>query len=242
MCSTPLLIATRNPGKLRELSELLAGVPFELVSLAEASIEEDVEETGSTLEENASLKATAYAQLSGLPALADDSGLEVEALGGEPGPLSSRYAGEGASDAHRIAFLLRKLENIPQNKWKARFRCVIAIAWPLRQALRSDGPWGQTPAGRRARRYPTKGVGQGRLSKPVELHTGECRGRITDQPRGSFGFGYDPVFLLPELGKTMAELSPEEKNRISHRSVAARKAAAALKREATSLGVLGPTD
>lgn len=194
-----LLVATRNQGKLEELTALLADSPFPLVSLEEAGVEEGVEETGSTLEENASLKAATYARLSGLPTLADDSGLEVEALGGEPGPLSSRYAGDGATDARRIAVLHDKLEGIPEEAWTARFRCAIAIAWP---------------------------------SEPVELYTGECRGKVVRRPRGSSGFGYDPVFLLPELGKTMAELSPGQKNRVSHRSVAARKALVALKRRA----------
>ncbi|MDP6402629.1 MAG: RdgB/HAM1 family non-canonical purine NTP pyrophosphatase [SAR202 cluster bacterium] len=198
-----LLVATRNRGKLRELAALLADVPFTLVSLDDVGIDTDVEETGSTLEENATLKAVTYARLSGLPSLADDSGLEVEALGGEPGPLSSRYAGEDANDAQRIAFLHKKLDNIPEDTWRARFRCVIAVAW---------------------------------LSEPVVLHTGTCEGRIVSSPRGSSGFGYDPVFFLPGLGKTMAELTPEEKNRISHRSVAARKAAEALKNKAGTPG------
>ena len=197
--SARLLVATRNPGKFREMTALLAGVPLTLVSLAEAGVGEEVEETGSTLEENAALKADTYARLSGLPTVADDSGLEVEALGGEPGPLSSRYAGEGATDEDRIAYLYDRLQNVCEGSWRARFRCVIAIAWP---------------------------------SEPVELYRGECYGRIIKEPRGSSGFGYDPVFLLPELGKTMAELTPEEKNRVSHRSAAARKAVAALKRKA----------
>ena len=195
-----LLIATRNPGKLKELTDLLHGVPFTLVSLKEVGVGEDVPETGSTLEENAALKATTYARLSGLATLADDSGLEVLALGGEPGPLSSRYAGEGATDAQRIAFLRHKLQNIPEEAWKARFRCVIAVARP---------------------------------SQRLELYIGECYGKIVREARGSSGFGYDPIFLLPELGKTMAELSLEEKNRVSHRSIAAREATAALRRKAT---------
>ncbi len=203
MNAQKLLIATRNRGKLRELKSLLAGVPFTLVSLDDVGVAEEVAETGATLEENAVLKATTYARLSGLPTLADDSGLEVDALGGEPGPLSSRYAGEGATDAQRIAFLLKKLENIPEESWTARFRCVIAIAWP---------------------------------SEPVELYTGECHGRITRHPRGTNGFGYDPVFLLPIHGRTMAELSSEEKDRISHRGAAARKAAAALQQRAARQG------
>ena len=118
------------------------------------------------------------------------------ALGGEPGPLSARYAGESATNAQRIAFLLKKLDNVHEDIWHARFRCVIAVAWP---------------------------------SEPVDLHVGTCEGRIVRSPRGTSGFGYDPVFFLPGHGKTMAELTPEEKNRISHRSVAAREAAAALK-------------
>ena len=194
-----LLLATRNPGKLKELAALLGDVPFNLVTLTQVGVDEEVEETGMTLEENATIKVAAYGRLSGLPTLADDSGLEVEALGGQPGPLSSRYAGEGATDSQRIAILHEKLENIPEEAWNARFRCVIAVAWPAQQA---------------------------------ELYTGECYGKIIRQPRGSSGFGYDPVFLLPGLGKTMAELSPEEKNQVSHRSVAARTAAAALKRRA----------
>ena len=197
-----LLIATRNPGKFKELTGLLTGVPFTLVSLADVGVDEDVEETGSTLEQNATLKATSYARLSGLLTVADDSGLEVDPLDGAPGPLSSRYAGEGATDSQRIAFLHGRLQNIPEDRWNARFRCIIALASPER-------------------------------STPLGLYEGECRGRIIRESRGSFGFGYDPVFLVPELGKTMAELPPEEKNRISHRSAAARKAVAALKLRAS---------
>ena len=196
-----LLIATTNVGKLKELAALLADVPFTLVSLADIGVAAEVAETGSTLEENAVLKANEYARLSGLPTLADDSGLEVDALGGEPGPLSSRYAGESATDPERIAFLHHKLHNTGEGEWNARFRCVIAVVWP---------------------------------SEPAELFTGECRGRIVSESRGDHGFGYDPVFLLPELGKTMAELSPEEKNKLSHRAMAVRKAAAALKQRAGS--------
>jgi XTP/dITP diphosphohydrolase len=150
-----------------------------------------VAETGETFEENATLKATAFAAAGGRLALADDSGLEVDALGGEPGTRSHRYAGENADDADRIVFLLDKLRDVPEEKHAARFRCVIAIA---------------EPGGR------------------VVLCEGECRGVIISTPRGSHGFGYDPIFYLPELGKTMAELTLEEKNRISHRARAASKA------------------
>ena len=124
-----LLVATHNVGKLAELRELLRGVPFELVSLSDVGIEVDVDETGETLEENAELKATTYARLSGLTTLADDSGLEVDALGGAPGVHSARYAGPGATDADRIARMLNNLAPHPQ-PWTARFRCVIAIASP----------------------------------------------------------------------------------------------------------------
>lgn len=191
-----LLIATTNRGKLREFASLLADWPFATVSLEDVGIDADVAETGSTFEENSALKAASYSRLSGMLTLADDSGLEVDALGGEPGVRSSRYAGPDANDAQRIAFLLQRLNNIDKDEWGARFRCVIAVALP-----------DETPS----------------------LFSGECRGRIIEEPRGDNGFGYDPVFLLPELSKTMAELSSEEKNRVSHRARAAQKASKALK-------------
>lgn len=191
-----LLLATHNKGKAQELVELLREAPFELTTLTEAGITQQVEEVGSTLQENAILKARAYAQLSHLLTLADDSGLEVDALGGEPGPQSARYAGEGATDKERLDYLLKKVENIADDHLQARFRCVIALAWP---------------------------------SGETQIHEGLCYGRIVRDPRGRSGFGYDPIFYLPELGKTMAELSVEEKNRISHRGRAARKVLEALK-------------
>jgi XTP/dITP diphosphohydrolase len=191
-----LLLATNNKGKAREYKNLLSGVPFELVTPAEVGISTEVAEVGKSFEENARLKATTLARESGLLALADDSGLEVDALGGEPGTLSARYAGEGASDEDRANYLLTKLEGVPQEKRTARFRCVIAIA---------------TPEG------------------DVELCSGECDGFIALEPRGEGGFGYDPVFYLPELGKTMAELPLETKNKISHRGRAAQKASQLLK-------------
>ncbi|OGO03556.1 MAG: non-canonical purine NTP pyrophosphatase, RdgB/HAM1 family [Chloroflexi bacterium RBG_13_54_9] len=186
-----LLLATSNRAKAKEYCTLLAGLPFELTTLDGAGIKVLVSETGATYAENATLKAITYANLSQLISLADDSGLEVEALGGEPGPRAARYAGEGASDESRIKYLLSKLVNVPWDKRGAHFKCVIAIA---------------TPEGM------------------VELCYGECEGIITFEPRGENGFGYDPIFYLPERGKTMAELSSEEKNRISHRAQAARKA------------------
>ncbi len=186
-----LLIATHNQGKLREYRQLLAGLPFAITSLAEQGIEAAVPEVGKTFAENAALKAQAYAALSRSLTMADDSGLEVAALGGEPGVQSARYAGEEASDAERIALLLSRLRDVPWEERRARFRCVIAIAEP-----------------------------QGN----VRLAEGEVGGFITFAPKGREGFGYDPVFYLPELGRTMAELAPEEKNRISHRARAAQAA------------------
>lgn len=134
-----LLIATHNRGKLREYGEILDGLPFELVTLDDAGITHDVEETGATFEENARLKALTYARQSGLLALADDSGLEVDALGGEPGIYSKRYAGEGKSDAERNAYLLEKMRDVPQPNRTARFRCVIVIADADGQTWTSEG-------------------------------------------------------------------------------------------------------
>jgi XTP/dITP diphosphohydrolase len=185
-----LLLATGNQAKVREYRSLLRSLPFRLVTLEEQGITTAVSEVGESLEENARLKAVTLAAESQLVALADDSGLEVDILGGEPGCLSARCAGAGASDEERVSYLLARLEGVPREKRSARFRCVIAIA---------------TPEGR------------------VELCSGECRGLIIIEPVGREGFGYDPVFYLPELAKTMAELSLEVKNRISHRGQAARQ-------------------
>ncbi len=183
-----LLIATHNRGKLVEYQEILAGLPFELATLNDVGIREDVPENGATFAENARIKAMAYAPQSGLLTLADDSGLEVDALGGEPGIYSRRYAGENATDAERIAFLLDKLRDVPTGKRSARFRCVIVIAKPNGDMWQSEGT---------------------------------CEGEIISAPRGMNGFGYDPIFYFPTLARTMAELPPEEKNRISHRARAA---------------------
>ena len=195
--SRKLLLATNNKGKVREYRSLLKDIPFELVTPADEGITTEVDEVGKSLEENARLKAMLLATESRLLALADDSGLEVDALGGEPGTLSHRYAGEGASDSDRVDYLLSRLKDVPEGQRTACFRCVIAIAIP-------DGE--------------------------IELCSGECRGTITFEPRGEFNFGYDPIFHVPELGKTMAELSLEEKNSISHRGHAARRAVEILKR------------
>jgi XTP/dITP diphosphohydrolase len=186
-----LLIATNNQGKVNEFKELLRGLPYELVTPKELGIKLDVEESGRTYEENARFKAAAFAKTSGMLTLADDSGLEVDALNGEPGLKSSRYAGENASEKQRVEFLLNKLKNVSETQRSARFRCVIALAFP-------DGR--------------------------IEYCEGTCEGMITFTPRGSEGFGYDPIFYFPELKQTMAELSAATKNQVSHRAHAAAKA------------------
>ena len=186
-----LLLATTNKGKAAEYRDLLKGLDFELVTLDQAGISQQADESYNTFEENARHKAAFYAELGGLLTLADDSGLEVDALGGEPGVRSSRYAGDNATDEQRVDFLLNKLKDIPQQKRMARFRCVIAVARP---------------------------------GGPVETVDGVCDGYIALEPRGLNGFGYDPVFFLPEYGRTIAELPPEIKNHISHRGRAAVKA------------------
>lgn len=184
-----LLIATGNPGKLKEYREIFKELPLTVTSPPEEGISLFVKECGCSYTENAILKAKAYARASGLLTLADDSGLEVEALGGAPGIFSSRYGGK-ASDEDRYRLLLEKMKAIPQEKRQARFVCFAALA---------------TPQGE------------------VEIAEGSCPGVIAFAPRGKHGFGYDPVFYLPEQGCTMSELEPEVKNRISHRARAALK-------------------
>ena len=196
-----LLIATRNKGKMREYRELLRDTPFDLVSLDDLGVPGEVEETGTTFPENAWLKASGYGKLAGLLTLSDDSGLEVAALGGEPGVRSARYGGDLChADADRVALLLRNLAGFPWARRIARFRCVIAVAAPDTA---------------------------GKVTQALQV-VGSVAGVIQYEPAGSEGFGYDPVFYLPSYGLTMAQLPLEEKNRISHRADAARKAVAAL--------------
>jgi XTP/dITP diphosphohydrolase len=190
-----LLLATNNPGKAAEYRELLADAGWELATPRELGLNLEVEEVGGGYAENARIKAEAFAKASGLVALADDSGIEVDALGGAPGPLSARFAGENARDQQRVALLLKRLKGVPPERRSARFRCLIAVARP-----------------------------QGEVS----LFEGRCEGQVAEEPRGEGGFGYDPVFLLPERGLTVAELPPEEKNAVSHRGRAARQAKALL--------------
>jgi len=191
-----LLLATNNQAKVREYRSLLQDIPFDLITLAEQGITTIVREVGDSLEANARLKATVLADESQLLTLADDSGLEVDALGGEPGRLSARYAGEGASDRDRVNYLLSRLKGVPWQERTARFRCVIAIAT---------------------------------ADDKVEFSFGECPGFIAFESRGEQGFGYDPIFYLPELDKTMAELPLEIKNQVSHRGQAARQACQMLR-------------
>jgi len=186
-----LLLATTNKGKAAEYRDLLEGLDLEIVTLDQAGISREADEIYNTFEENARHKAAFYAELGGLLTLADDSGLEVDALNGEPGVRSSRYAGDNATDADRVDFLLNKLKDVPQQDRRARFRCVIAVARP---------------------------------GGAVATAEGICDGYIAVEPRGSNGFGYDPVFYVPEYDKTIAELPPEIKNRISHRGRAAVRA------------------
>jgi XTP/dITP diphosphohydrolase len=188
-----LLVATNNPGKLEEYQNLLRAMPLEITSLRDEGIEFEPEETGSTFEENAILKANAFSERSGLLTLADDSGLEIDWLGGAPGIHSARYGGTGrGEDVKRYQMVLRQLEAVPWAERRARFCCVVAIATP-------DGQ--------------------------VETAEGTVKGIIAFEPQGEHGFGYDPIFYIPEFDCTMAQLPPDTKNRISHR---ARGAQAAL--------------
>lgn len=192
-----LLIATRNPGKLKEYEQLLAGLPVTLTYLSGEGIAHEVEETGETFADNAIHKAEEYARISGLLTLADDSGLEVDALDGEPGVHSARYAGPRATDEDRYQVLLERMRDVPWEERGARFRCVIAVAEP------EGGVW---------------------------TTEGTCEGVITLAPKGEHGFGYDPVFYLPDQEKTMAQLAPEVKNRMSHRARAAQEIRPILER------------
>ncbi|MEJ2740735.1 MAG: RdgB/HAM1 family non-canonical purine NTP pyrophosphatase [Dehalococcoidia bacterium] len=197
-----LLLATTNKGKIGEYRYLFRDLSFEIVSPMQENMDIDVDEKYITLEENARQKALEYAERIGIITVADDSGLEVDALGGEPGVRSSRYAGEGASDEDRVNYLLSKMEGVPPEKRTARFRCVIAIA-------------------------DKNGI--------KAVCNGECNGTIALEPKGENGFGYDPVFFLPGLNKTLAELDTETKNALSHRASAAREAGPILSRLAEEI-------
>lgn len=184
-----LIVATKNKGKLGEIAEILSRLPFEVISMEDAGINIDIEENGSTFEENALIKARTVAAASGEAAMGDDSGLEVDFLNGAPGIYSARFGGEGATDADKNVKLLGLLDAVPDNKRSARFVCAAAVVFPDRTEL---------------------------------VVRGTCEGVIGHKPLGSNGFGYDPVFYLPEFKKTFAQLDSEEKNRISHRGKALR--------------------
>lgn len=182
------VLASHNKKKIAELQTILGDLGVEVISQSEAGVDIEVEETGTTFEENARLKARAVMEATGLPAIADDSGLSVDALNGEPGVYSARYGGPGLDDTGRWQLLLKNMEG--EENRACRFVCVICCAFP-------DG---------------------GEL-----LARGECPGVLARAPQGEGGFGYDPIFYLPQLDKTMAQLTPQEKNSISHRGNALRE-------------------
>ena len=186
-----IVLATRNSGKIREFQQLLKNFPVEIKSLSDFGPIPEVEEDGKTFDDNAYKKALFTAKALGLPAISDDSGLVVEALGGAPGVKSARYAGENATDKENIEKLLGEMEG--ETDRRAAFQCVISIAAP---------------------------------SGPALTYEGRCEGEITKRPKGSSGFGYDPVFFYPQYDKTFAEISTEEKNRVSHRGKALGEVAA----------------
>lgn len=185
-----VIIATQNKGKAKDFEALFGPLGYEVLTLRDVAKDMDVEETGVTFEENAILKAEAVAQALQTTVIADDSGLEIDALNGEPGVYSARYAGEAKSDESNIEKVLAKLEGVSEEQRTARFRCVLAIASP---------------------------------NKETVTYSGSCEGMILSERRGDHGFGYDPIFFVPNEGKAMAELLPEEKAAISHRGNALRE-------------------
>lgn len=192
-----LLVATHNRGKLIEFAEMFSDLAIQWLSLDDMAITTDVEETGLTFRENAILKATTYAQETGLLTLADDSGLEVDALDGAPGVYTARYGGKGLTHAERYRYLLRNISHVPQEQRTARFRAVIVVAAPDGEILAEAD--------------------------------GVCEGMIATAPAGDGGFGYDPVFYLPDRKKTMAEVGTAVKHQISHRGQAVKKIAPRLR-------------
>ena len=185
-----ILIATGNQGKVKEIRDLVEGIPIVFLSLSDVVDAPEVIEDGLTFEENALKKARMLAAATGLVTLADDSGLCVEALDGRPGVYSARYAGEGASDAEKCARIIQEMENVPEHSRTARFVCVIALV---------------TPEGEE------------------KMFRGSCEGTITSEPRGTGGFGFDPIFYFEEAGRTFAEMDRHAKNQVSHRGRALRE-------------------
>lgn len=185
-----IMIATKNEGKVKEFEQLFQQFGVRVQSLLDIADAPDVEETGATFSENATLKAETISKQYGQTVIADDSGLVIDALDGRPGVYSARYAGEQKDDEANIDKVLRELEGVPLEKRTAHFVCVLAVAIP---------------------------------EKKTATFTGSCDGLIMREQAGKNGFGYDPIFYLPEKGKTMAELTKQEKNRISHRAIALQK-------------------
>lgn len=184
--SMKVVLASKNKHKLEEISKITEKFDIELVLESDLGVDIDVEETGSTFEENSFLKANAVMKATGLPALADDSGIAVDALNGEPGIYSARYGfDDSLDDWGRLQLLLKNAENVPDGQRQAQFVCVITLVTPEGQVIQARG---------------------------------EVHGELLREPRGENGFGYDPIFYYPPLGMTTAELSPEEKNRVSHRA------------------------
>jgi XTP/dITP diphosphohydrolase len=196
MAARRLLIATNNRDKVDELRRLLEGCGWEIVAPADLGLRVDVDETGTTYADNARLKAEAFMRASGLPALSDDSGLEVDALNGEPGALHHLHGWDGRDQDDRIRILLDAMKDVPAGQRTARFRAVIVVTMPDGSELVEDGV---------------------------------LEGEITLVPSGNGGFGYDPVMFVPELGKTVADLTSDQKNAISHRGRAASKMAQRLR-------------
>jgi XTP/dITP diphosphohydrolase len=192
-----LLIATNNPGKVEEFRDLLSGCGWEIIAPSDVNLEVDVEENGTTYAENATLKAQAFARASDLAALADDSGLEVDALNGDPGALHHLNGWDGSNQAERIEILMKALDGKSQDERNGRFRSVIVLVRPGEEPLETEGV---------------------------------VEGNILTRSFGANGFGYDPVFYLPELGCTMAQLTTEQKNGVSHRGIAANKMRSLLQR------------
>lgn len=184
------IIATHNPGKVKEFKEILEPRGYDVKSLAEIGFTEEIEETGHTFEENAIMKAEAVAKAVNKMVIADDSGLSIDNLGGRPGVYSARYAGEQKDDQANIEKVLSELKGIEKEQRTARFRCALAVSIP------------------------------GEETKTVEGHV---EGYIAEEPRGEYGFGYDPIFIVKDKDKTMAELTSDEKKKISHRADALKK-------------------
>jgi XTP/dITP diphosphohydrolase len=195
MSLAKLLIASNNNHKVTEFKRLFSHLPIELVTPNDINLNLDVDETGDTFEANARLKARAFAEASGLPALADDSGIEVDALDGRPGVLSARYGGEGLNDADRVQLLLREMANVPEDQRTCRYRVVLFLVDP---------------------------------AEPEASTEGRCEGSLARATSGDNGFGYDPVFYVPAFGKTIADVTSDQKDSISHRGIAARAMAEIL--------------